>query len=156
MADLKKGKAHKLGPGVLKFGETGSEIEFGLQCKAVTVEADVEENDDDLVVLAGSLDGDDDVTESYTLSGELYQDYSKSSLIAWCHVNAGKAVPFTFKPNDDQELNVRGTVRIRRLSIGGDVGDRNTSDFEFKSSEKVPYQLFAGDTEVKTYTKPAA
>lgn len=156
MAEMKKGKSHKLGEGSLKFGETGSEIEFGIQCKSVTVEPEVDEDDDELVVLAGEMDSDANAEESYTLKGELYQEYSKSSLIAWCHVNAGRVVPFVFRPSNEHELNVRGSVRIRRLAIGGDVKDRNTSDFEFKSDAKEPYQLFADDEEIKTYTQAAS
>lgn len=153
MSELKKGKAHKLGEGSLKFGETGSELEFGVQCKSVTVEPEVEEDDDELVVLTGTVEDTDAAEESYVLKGELYQEYSRSSLIAWCHVNAGASVPFVFRPLDSQELNVRGVVKIKRLAIGGDVKERNTSDFEFKSAAKVPYQLFAGDDEVTSYTK---
>lgn len=152
MSELKKGKAHKLGEGSLKFGATGSEIEFGIQCKSVEVVPDVEDDKDDSPVLSGELETTgSDSEESYTLKGELYQDYSRDSLITWCHVNAGTSVPFIFKPNNDHEMNVRGEVRIRRLAIGGDVKDRNTSDFEFKSTRKEPYQLFADDEEITKY-----
>lgn len=152
MSELKKGKAHKLGEGSLKFGATGSEIEFGIQCKSVEVVPDVEDDKDDSPVLSGELETTgSDSEESYTLKGELYQDYSRDSLITWCHVNAGKSVPFTFKPNNDHEMNVRGEVRIRRLAIGGDVKDKNTSDFEFKSTRKEPYKLFADDEEITKY-----
>lgn len=142
-------KAQQLGPGSLKFGETGSEIEFAVMCKSVTVEPDYDEGDT-ITVLSGDTDTEGD-TESYTLSGELYQEYSAMSLLVWCRVNAGAVVPFKFKPDNDSEFEVRGEVRVRALTIGGDVKEKNTSDFEFPSAGDGIYKLFSGEQQLTSY-----
>lgn len=122
-------KSHKLGPGSLKFGLTGSEVEFAARCRSVAVEPEVDE-EDPVPVLSGD-ETNEIGDESYVLSGSLFQDYDKDSLIVYCHVNAGQIVPFAFTPDNDKALQVKGEVQIRRIRIGGDVKERNESDFEF-------------------------
>lgn len=136
-------KSHKLGPGSLKFGETGSEVEFATRCRSVAVEPEVEEGDR-LPVLSGD-ETDEIDSESYALSGSVFQDYDLDSLLVWAHVNAGAVVPFTFRPDNDKALAVRGEVRVRRLRIGGEVKERNESDFEFRGVNGM-YDLFNGDS----------
>lgn len=124
-------QSSKLGPGRLKLGSTGTEQEFGTQCTAVALEPDVEEGDE-LTVLSGDvLDGDDEYT--YNLTGTALQDYSgMTSWIVWCKENQGVVLPFEFVPNNEAGLAVTGSVKIRAVKIGGDVKERNESDFEFK------------------------
>lgn len=123
-------KSHKLGPGSLKFGATGSEVEFATRCRSVAVEPEVEESDR-LPVLSGD-EVDDVDSETYNLTGSVFQDYDLDSLLVWTHVNAGKTMPFVFRPDNDKALGVKGEVKIKRLRIGGDVKERNESDFEFR------------------------
>ncbi|MDE9365477.1 hypothetical protein PZ938_07655 [Luteipulveratus sp. YIM 133132] len=123
-------KSHRLGPGSLKFGETGSEVEFAMGCRKVTIEPDVEEGDS-IPVLSGDeiSEGDE---ETWKLTGEILQSYDLNGFILWCHKNAGATVPFIFRPDNDKAFAVVGDVKVRRVSIGGDVKARNTSEFEFK------------------------
>lgn len=122
-------KSNRLGPGSLKFGATGSEEEFAMGCREVLIEPETEEGDE-LYVLSGDSvsEGDED---SYVLSGSILQSYDASSFIVWAHENHGTEVAFLFTPDNDKELAVKGTVRVRRVPIGGEVKNRNTSDFEF-------------------------
>lgn len=124
-------KSSKLGPGLLTFGDTASPEEFGAQTTATAIEPEVDEGDDIDVLSGEVLSGDDEYT--YNLTGTALQDYSgMTSWIVWCKENQGVELPFTFVPNNAEGLKVSGVVKIRAVKFGGDVKERNTSDFEFK------------------------
>ncbi len=122
-------KSHRLGPGRLTFGDTGSEVNFGVGLRECTVKNSVKEGDPIPVLSGDELDEGDE--ETYTVGGKLLQSYDLSSFLVWAHVNAGTVVPFYFRPDSDKALAVKGSVKVRRIDIGGTVKDRNTSDFEF-------------------------
>lgn len=134
--------AHKLGPGRLTFGETGTPSEWGAQVTAAALEPEVDEGDE-LLFLDGSEDSEE--TESYNITGTVAQSYDASSLLIWAHEHRGQVLPFTFKPRDDQALTVTGQAKIRALKIGGDVKTKNTSDFTFPG---------VGDYDLATTTEP--
>lgn len=123
-------KSNRLGPGSLKFGETGSLVEFAMGVRSCTVEPETETGEE-LFVLSGESisEGDED---SYVLTGSVLQSYDASSFILWAHENNGLEVPFVFTPDNDKDFGVEGVVRVRRVAIGGDVKERNASDFEFQ------------------------
>lgn len=122
-------KTQKLGPGVLRFGETASEQEFSSQVTSVLLEPDFD-SEDPIPVLSGEeVPGDE--TETYVLSGEFLQEYSMESLLVWCKANSGTVLPFTFTPNSNAGFSVTGSVVIRAVAIGGDVKTSNTTEFEF-------------------------
>lgn len=134
-------RSNRLGPGSLKFGATGSEHEFAMGCREVTIEPETEEGDE-LYVLSGDSvsDGDED---SYNLTGSILQTYETNSFILWAHENNGQDVEFKFTPDNDKDFSVTGTVRVRRVAIGGEVKERNASDFEFKGVGN--YQIVGTD-----------
>lgn len=138
-------QADKLGPGLLKFGGTGTPQEFGSQAQKVELTPEVDEGDD-LTVLSGEVvPGEDEI--KYKLGGEFLQDYSgMTSLIVWCKQNEGKVMPFEFVPKSSGGLKVTGEVKIRAVKLGGEVKERNTTEFEFKG---------VGDYEYESYTAPA-
>lgn len=121
--------SHRLGPGSIKFGATGSEVEFAVSCREVALEPETEEGDM-VPVLSGDeySDGDDD---SYALTGVMLQAYDENAFVVWAHDNHGTEVPFVFRPDNDKALTAKGTCRVRRVRIGGEVKTRNESDFEF-------------------------
>lgn len=122
-------KSDKLGPGVLTFGETASPSEWSSQITKCTVEPKTD-SEDPIPVLSGEeIDGDD--TDTAELTGTILQSYDLTSLLKWSHDHHGETLPFRFQPNKEADLEVRGRVKIRRLSIGGDVKIRNSSDFAF-------------------------
>lgn len=139
-------KSSKLGPGRLTFGDTGTKTEFGSQCTAVQIEPEVDESDEIHVLSGETVDGED--TETYKLTGTALQDYSgMTSWIVWCKTNAGKTLPFSFVPDSAGGLEVTGTVKIRSVKFGGDVKERNTSDFEFKGIGEYDYAAHIPDGE---------
>lgn len=127
--------SHKLGPGRLTIGEVGTETEFGTAIRSCILTPEAEDGDT-LVVLSG-----DEVTDSgdetWTLEGTVLQSYDAKSLILWCNQNSGKTLPFTFIPSTEYGLNATGNVAIRSIALGGDVRERNTSDFSFKATSVV-------------------
>lgn len=124
-------KSSKLGPGRLSLGETGTLQEFASQCTATQLEPDVEEGDSVFVLSGEEQAGDDETT--YNLTGTALQDYSGiTSWIVWCKENEGTVLPFEFVPDNAGGLKVNGEVKIRAVTFGGEVKERNTSDFTFK------------------------
>lgn len=122
-------KADRLGPGLLTFGAVGTTQEFGSQ--VTKIELTPEYDDGDIVtVLSGDELAEDD-EESYKLSGEFYQEHTLTGLVVWCKTNSGQVLPFTFVPDNDSELAVRGNCKIRAVKLGGEVKKRNTTEFEF-------------------------
>lgn len=120
---------HKMGPGELSFGETGTKSEFGGKTKSTTLKPDVK-TEDAIVLLNGDATPPVD-TETWEISGEIYQSYELDSPTAWAFNNAGKTVPFTFVPNSNQKRKWTGRCLIRSLPDGGDVDTRNTAAFAF-------------------------
>lgn len=122
-------KANRLGPGHLTLGEVGSPQEFGSQ--VTKMECAPSFDDGDVVeVLSGEQLAEDD-EESWKLSGEFYQEFSMTGLVAWCRAHSGQVLPFTFTPDDDADFVVTGSCKVRSVKVGGEVKKRNTSEFEF-------------------------
>lgn len=121
--------SYRLGPGLLSLGGT----EFNVQltnCRVETSENVTE--GEDLNLLDGStLDGIDDVTHTSTLSGNAVQDLLAAGLVDYTWANNGDEVAFSFKPVTARDATITGTVRILRLTVGGDVKTRPRSDFTF-------------------------
>jgi hypothetical protein len=123
--------AHRLGPGTLKFGETGTLMEFSAQITNGRISPSLEEEDTITVLNGEELDGDD--TISWVVAGTLLQSYDKAGIIHWAFTNRLAKLPFEFVPNTEfSDYGWRGTAKIVPLEAGGDVKTRNTSDFEFK------------------------
>lgn len=124
-------KAHKLGPGSMKFGATGTSQEFAAQMTNGRISPSLEEEDNIDVLNGETLDGDDSIT--WVVAGTLLQSYDKAGLLHWAFENRLAKLPFDFVPNNDEsDYGWRGTCKIVPLEVGGDVKTRNTSDFEFK------------------------
>lgn len=142
-------KSHKTGPGTLKFGDTGTSVEWGTQVRECVVTPSVDK-DDPIGVLSGDKIGGAR-TETYTLSGSILQSYDLESLLLWAHVNAGTDIPFEFRPNSAQELGVKGIVTVERIPIGGEVDEQHPeSDFEFDGVPGVstPYDLVDSEGQI--------
>jgi hypothetical protein len=133
--------AHRLGPGSLKFGTTGTAQEFAAQCTNVKLSPSLNEEDPIDVLNGEALDGDDTIT--YTLGGTLLQSYEKAGLLHWAFTNALAVLDFDFVPNNvESDYGWKGKAKIVPLEVGGDVKKRNTSDFEFKViGDPVTYDL---------------
>lgn len=127
--------SYKLGPGSLILGVGVDDAEYSQQltnCRVDPTE-NVEEGDDLDLLDGTTLDGDDNVTYDYALSGTLVQDLNVDGFTDYTWSNAGDEVGFKFIPNTARgaAVGVTGTCRLVPVTIGGDVKKRNTSDFTF-------------------------
>lgn len=123
-------KSNALGPGLLTFGESGTLKEFAAKMTAVALEPSYSDGDA-VDFLDGSTDQEPD-EETWALTGTLQQELIADALEDWCLENAGKEMPFTFVPvGSATDKHYSGIVRIRAVTIGGDVKAKNTSDIEF-------------------------
>ena len=126
--------AHKLGPGTLKFGDTGSEQEFASHVTTCTISPSFNE-EDPIPTLSGDQFVDGDATFEGTISGEFLQEYTVEGLVKWTCDNNGQTVPFVFTPRNDAELSWKGECVIRPVNVGGEVKTANTAEFEFRVLE---------------------
>ena len=126
--------AHKLGPGTLKFGDTGSEQEFASHVTTCTISPSFNE-EDPIPTLSGDQFVDGDATFEGTISGEFLQEYTVAGLVKWTWDNNGETVPFVFTPRTDAELSWHGECVIRPVNVGGEVKTANTAEFEFRVLE---------------------
>lgn len=123
---------HRLGPGKLTFGATGSETEFG--ALVTNARAVPTANDGETINFLSGDEFIDSGDETWAIEGTLHQDYGPDSLALWAFENSGETVPFTFVPNNANALRVTGNVLVRSIQVGGDVKTRNTSDFSFPAT----------------------
>jgi len=125
--------AHRLGPGSLMIGATGTAKEFAVQTTKTTLTPSVDSEDDINTLDGGTLGGDE--TETWELTGTIHQSYDAASLLKYCFdIRFSKtniALPFKFVPLDTGAQEWSGTVKLRALDVGGDVKKQNTSDFSF-------------------------
>ena len=124
-------KSQKLTKGLLTLGEAGTSQEWGGQVRAVSLVPEYDQEDPIDVLSGEKLDGDETKTE--TLSGTVLDDFSAvGSIWVWCKENEGDIVPFIWEPNStDGTLRITGSIRVRQISLGGDVNTRTENDFEF-------------------------
>ena len=126
--------AHKLGPGTLKFVDTGSEQEFASHVTPCTISPSFNE-EDPIPTLSGDQFVDGDATFEGTISGEFLQEYTVEGLVNWTWDHNGETVPFVFTPRTDAELSWQGECVIRPVNVGGEVKTANTAEFEFRVLE---------------------
>lgn len=119
-----------LGPGTLTFGTVSiDQLDISCQVTAVKVTFD-SDKEDDLPTLCGSvITGEKIYTSKLAFSSA--QDLEADGLIDWTWKNAGKEMPFTFAPKNDETATIKGTVVIDPVEFGGDVKKRNISEAEF-------------------------
>jgi len=123
-------KVHKLGPGTLKIGATGSEVDFSCQITAAHVDTEVDEGDDTTVLCGDVVPGAR--TYSHSLAGTLFQDLDAAGIVALSWEQAGTQQDFEFTPSTASAAKVDGTLILDPLTIGGDeAGENMTSDFDF-------------------------
>lgn len=131
-------QSQTLGPGTLTLGAGGTLLDASCQVTAFSVvpSENVEEGDDIPVLCGEVLEGDEDVTIDWVISGTFLQDVQVAGIIAWTWTNAKTSQPFTFVPNTATGRKVTGTIKsVVPLQLGGEVTkpkNRPTSDFEWR------------------------
>lgn len=123
--------ATKLGPGVLRIGATGTEIDISCFVNSATITTDKDQGDSTTKLCGTVVPGG--VTYTYTLTGNLDTDIEDpDGFFALSQLSPGSTQPFTFTPNSEVGTTAAGDLVIDPLDFGGDtMGDPMTSDFEF-------------------------
>src|SRR6185369_225353 len=125
----------KLGPGVLKIGATGTEIDVSCLINSCTITADKNEGDSTTKLCGTVKPGA--ITYDYHMDGNLDTDLGLSSgMFALSQSAAGTQMAFTYIPNDEPVdpattvTEASGTLFIDPLDFGGDtMWETMTSDF---------------------------
>lgn len=134
-------KKQKLRDGILEIGATGSGMEFAAQVTNGSIEPSYSEGDT-VEVLSGAKDTEEAEWEG-TLNAEFYQDYDMDGLVAWTWEHDGELLPFRFVPSKAGELEFSGEVKIRPVTVGGEVGTENTAEAEWTLPTKPTIGAYA-------------
>lgn len=119
------------GPGTLKIGATGSEIDVSCNVNSMRIAATKEEGDSTTKLCGNVKPGK--ITYTYALTGNLDIDSTDpEGLFALSQLAPGTQQPFEFTPNTADTTSASGTLVIDPLDFGADeFGDDMTSDIEF-------------------------
>lgn len=120
-----------LGPGELKIGETGTEIDVSCLVNNVSIEPDISEGDSKTMLCGTSKRSADTIT--WAISGNVDVDAGLAAgFFALTWQNIGAILPFTYTPSTAVGTVVTGNLKIAPLALGADnYGDFLNSDFEF-------------------------
>jgi len=125
-----KRRPYVVGPGTFTVGEVGAPLDMSCQLTSFTIAWEADAEDDEPTLCGGVLSGDR--TYSAKLTGTVAQDLETDGVIDFTWKNKGAEVPFSFTPdNSDATTKVTGKVIIDPLNLGGDVGKRGKSEFEW-------------------------
>ncbi len=121
------------GPGTLKIGEVGMEIDVSCLVNNAVLSADASTGDPTTKLCGTQKPGS--TTYSCTLSGNMDIDpKNDDGLFCLTWAEPGTQVPFEFIPNTDVGVSATGTLVLVPLDFGitGEYGDDLTADFEFQ------------------------
>lgn len=121
----------KLGPGLLKIGTTGTEIDVSCLVNNAVIAADKDEGDATTKLCGDVRPGS--VTYTYALSGNMDTDVADDAgFFALSQSAPGTQQSFTFTPSTAAGTSATGTLTIDPLDFGADESGADlTSDFEF-------------------------
>lgn len=145
----------KLGPGTLKIGATGTEIDVSCMVNNAVISAEKDEGDSTTKLCGDVVPGA--VSYTYSLSGNLDTDVDVADgLFALSQAEPGSQQGYEFTPNTDAGTKAVGTLIIDPLDFGGDEsGAYMTSDFEF-SLTGPPTYTYAAPVAASASEEPAA
>ena len=121
-----------LGPGTLKFGEVGSEIDVSCNVNGCTLTSSKDQGDSKTMLCGTQKAGS--VTYTWSLAGNVDIDLEagEDGLFALSQLSPGSQVAFTFEANTAEGTSAAGTIVIDPLDYGADeYGADLSSDFEF-------------------------
>jgi len=119
-----------LGPGTLKIGATGAEIDASCLINNARIEIDKEQDDAKYKLCGTATPGK--ITYTYKLTGNLDTDVDlPTGLFAFSQDNAGTQQNFEFTPNTAAGTSATGILVMDPLEFGADeFGQPLDSDFE--------------------------
>lgn len=120
-----------LGPGTLKIGATGTEIDVSCLVNNAVIAADKDQGDDTTKLCGTVRPGS--VKYTYTLSGNVDTDVTDDAgFFALSQAEPGSEQGYEFVPNTEAGTMAKGTLIIDPLDFGNDtMGETMKSDFEF-------------------------
>jgi hypothetical protein len=135
-----------LGPGLLKIGDIGTEIDVSCLVNNAVIAAEKTQGDSTTKLCGDVRAGS--VTYDYSLSGNMDTDVTDvAGFFALSQAEPGTQLSYVFTPSTDGGTTATGTLVVDPLDFGGDTtGETMTSDFEFALVGKPTY----------TYGAPAA
>lgn len=112
-----------LGPGTLTLGAGALAVEGQITNCRVEASESVSGGTDPIPVLSGEeVAGEDGRADfTWTLAGELLQDWQSGGVTAWTWANKGTPQPFTFRPDDTEAAQVTGVCYPIPITFGGAV-----------------------------------
>ena len=142
------GETFNLGPGSLKIGATGTEIDVSCLVNNALIAADKDEGDSTTKLCGTVVPGS--VTYTYTLSGNIDLDIADASgLWKMSQDEVGEEVSFIFVPSTEAGTEASGTLILDPLPFGGDEsGQTMAGDFEFTIVGRPTYAM-GGETVVE-------
>jgi hypothetical protein len=155
----------KFGPGTLKIGATGTEVDVSCLVNSCTITADKNEGDSTTKLCGTTKPGA--ISYGFHMDGNLDVDSALADgLFALSQEEAGSEQDFTYVPNDEfaapatKATEASGTLIIDPLDFGGDTaGEYMTSDFSFTIVDKPAYaygDAVAAAAQTDTRTKDTA
>ena len=132
-----------LGPGTLKIGMTGTEIDVSCLMNDVAIDLNITAGDSKRR-LCGNTYSKPDTLEP-VLSGNVDVDAGKAAgFFALCAEHWGEVVDFTFTPSTAMGTVATGQLKLVPLRFGADAqGDYLNSDFEFALVDFDPKTAYA-------------
>jgi hypothetical protein len=121
----------QFGPGTLKIGATGSELDVECLINGARIVMTKDEGDSTTKLCGTIRPGK--ITYTYALSGNIDVDSSDpAGLFALSQASPGSEQAFEFTPSTEGETSAAGVLVIDPLDFGADAfGDDMVSDFEF-------------------------
>ena len=136
-----------LGPGTLKIGATGTEIDVSCLVNGCRIAAAKDQKDSTQKLCGTKVPGA--VTYNATLKGnvDIDPDAGAAGLFAMSWAQPGSEQKFTFEPNTAEGTSAAGTLVLDPLDFGADeYGAVLTSDFEFQITGTVTFTYPGGTT----------
>jgi hypothetical protein len=120
----------KFGPGTLKIGATGTEIDVSCNIVGARIKSNVDQ-EDSVTYLCGTVEpGGMTFDHEFTGTINVDVDGGANSLFALSWDQKGTEQAFVFTPNTAGEATATGTLIITPLDFGADAfGDRLNSEF---------------------------
>jgi len=124
----------RLKEGVLKLGTAPDELDISCQITNARITASYSDDGDAVETLCGDKLAAGEKADGYTLAGTFIQDWTATadSIIWYLWDHNLEEVAFTYTPNPAGD-SLTGMLRLKLPAefLGGDVGVRITSDFEW-------------------------
>lgn len=136
-----------LGPGTLKIGATGTEIDVSCLVNGCRIAAAKDQKDSTQKLCGTKVPGAVTYTASLKGNVDIDADDGAAGLFALSWQAPGTEQDFEFIPNTADGTSAAGTLVIDPLDFGADeYGAVMTSDFEFQISGTVTFTYGTGAT----------